>query len=336
MKLTLEDIQKITLGALRIYEKDGYVNFSRFDVDHEKELVDYGCGGKVYGMANIKLEFYTKGGEISFDYKVSPGTVREYYSIDILLDGVYKYNVAKNANVDEGVFKYTVPQTDNEQRVTLYFPTTACVVIKNLSLPEDYVPHKRTLKILTYGDSLVQGYHPNHFQNTFMNIVSDYFDADMVNQAIGGDCFRDINVKPVGFTPAYITVSYGINDWCSGRLGKGEDADGFLKKIAEVFPGVRVIMTLPGDNNYIESLKQNDDLIKTNKLQDDVAPKTYEGVRSLLAEVAKKYPDVVLINAKNFVPQYDDCYVYDKVHFTDLGNVLYANGYIKQAKEIIK
>ena len=337
MKPTLEDIQKITLGSLRVYEKDGYVCFSRFTEKQEKDLWDYGCGTKIFGCSNIRLEFWTKGGEFSFDYEITPGTIREYYSIDLKVNGVYRYGISKDTNKDKDTFAFNIPISGEMQRVTVYFPTTACLKLKNLSLPNDFEPHKRILNILTLGDSLVQGYHPNHFCNTFMNIVADELDAHVVNQAVGGDCFRRENVYYVeGFEPDFITVAYGINDWASNKLGSGKEARAYLEALTRLYPDKRIFLTLPADNKYLEGNIQNDDIIKQSKGENPERVSTIEEVRQIISRSAEGFSNVILINAKDFVPGYEDCYFADKVHFTDLGNILYANGYIKQVKEHIK
>ncbi len=332
----LGKIKEITLGALRVYENDGYVCFSRFTEKQEKDLLDYGCGTKIFGCSNIRLEFFTKGGEISFDYEITPGTVREYYSVDLKADGVYRYGICKNTNRDKDTFSFDLPCTDKMQRVTVYFPTTACFKLKNLSLPEDFEPHKRTLNILTLGDSLVQGYHPNHFSNTFMNIVADELNAHVVNQAVGGDCFRRENVYIAdGFEPDFITVAYGLNDWGSYRLGKGEEAHAYLEALTALYPDKRIFLTLPADNKYMEANVQNDDIIHQAKGEARERVSTIEEVRQIIAGAAKGFANVICINAKDFVPGYEDCYFDDKVHFTDLGNILYAMGYVKEIRKYI-
>ena len=332
----VKQIKEITLGALQVYEKDGYVCFSRFTEKQEKDLLDYGCGTKIFGCSNIRLEFWTKGGIVSFDYEITPGTVREYYSVDLKVNGVYRYGIAKNTNKDEDTFTFNVPMSEEIQRVTVYFPATACLKLKNLSLPDDFKPHRRTLNILSLGDSLVQGYHPNHFSNTFMNIVADELDAHVVNQAVGGDCFRRENVYIAeGFEPDFITVAYGINDWASYRLGKGEEARAYLEALNKLYPNKKIFITLPADNKYIEGSIQNDDIIKKTEGEKPQRVSTLEEVRQIIADVAKDFPNVICINAKDFVPGYEDCYFADKVHFTDLGNVLYGAGYVKQIREYI-
>ena len=56
----INEIKQITLGALRVYEKDGYVCFSRFTEKQEKDLWDYGCGTKIFcSCFSVKREKHT-------------------------------------------------------------------------------------------------------------------------------------------------------------------------------------------------------------------------------------------------------------------------------------
>ncbi len=329
MNITLNDIKKITLGALRVYEEDSFFAFSRFGESHINTLIQRGENVFLRAIctANIKLEFYTKGGEISFDYVISKGINREYYSIDLLLDGVYKYSVSKDKNEDFSSFKYSVPVTEKEQRVTIYFPTTACLKLKNLIVPDDCKPHKRKTKILTLGDSLFQGYNPNHFQNTAMNIVADYFDSNMINQAIGGDCFYKGNLEKVDFEPDFILVGYGLNDWASGNFKNGEDCSEYLDTLSELYPETRIFLILPPRIDYLEKTGKNDDLLFDSKAETVL---TMDDVRQIISENAKKHKNITIINAKDFIPQYPEYFYSDNVHLTDLGNCTYGNELSKE------
>ena len=278
---------------------------------------------KALSTASVKLEFYTKGGKIEFEYKISPGTLREYYSIDLLIDGVYKYNISEDKNEALGTFSYEIPESENEKRVTVYFPSTAVIKIKNIVIPDDYTPHRREKTFLMLGDSKYQGYYPNHFQNTCVNILSDILDVQLINQSVGGVGFSKDYIDKLEFKPDYIIVGYGLNDWALRRIGKGEKADEFLRKLTDIFPETTVYFILPPDNNYLEKTRKNADLVSASGNNEENL--SIEDVRQIYAKVAKKYQNIILINSKDFVPQYKECYYSDNVHLTDLGNLICGN-----------
>ena len=95
MRLDKNALDNILLGALKTEEKDGYISILRFSDSQRKfydELSDGLLMSRVDSTASVKMEFYTKGGEISFDFKILPGIKREYYSIDLLENGYYRYS----------------------------------------------------------------------------------------------------------------------------------------------------------------------------------------------------------------------------------------------------
>ena len=282
----------------------------------------------------MKLEFYTKGGEVSFDYEISPGTNRAYYSIDLLVNIVFCYHMAKDTRKDIGRFVYHIPSAEIEQRVTIYFPTTASIKIRNISLPDDYTPHKRKFKILALGDSSMQGYYPNHFQNTYANIIADEYNVDMLNQAIGGSIFNKDFLDELAFEPDFIMVSFGINDWALRRFQGGEAARSYFDCLTKMYPKKPVFAIIPFEVYALA--RKNPDLVKVDgNVSDEFDLQTLQDVREKFVEIVKDYESVVSINAKDFVPRYLECFYEDKIHFSDLGNVLAAQGILGEIKKYI-
>ena len=331
MRLDKNALDNILLGALKTEEKDGYISILRFSDSQRKfydELSDGLLMSRVDSTASVKMEFYTKGGEISFDFKILPGIKREYYSIDLLEDGYYRYSISEEKNDTENTFKYTVSSSDVLKRITIYFPTTVIMQIKNVNLPEDFIPHKRRKTILALGDSGTQGYNPMHFQNIYMNILSDYFDVNLINQAVGGQIFRSEVAEKTVDDPYFIFVSYVINDWVSGRLNNGINARELVLKLKEIYPDKKIFFILPSDNNYLEKIRENEDITMEYEKNQDTS--TVEDVRNILYNATKDIENVIHINAKEFIPQYPECFYSDNVHFTDLGNVLFGNGLVRE------
>ena len=335
MKHDIELLKGIMLGCLRMEEQeDGYVTFSRLTQKQEELYVARKYGPRPFASASMKLEFYTKGGEVSFDYEISPGTNRAYYSIDLLVDNVFCYHIAKDIHSDIGRFVYHIPCEETEQRITIYFPTTASIKIKNICIPDDYISHKRKLKILALGDSSVQGYYPNHFQNTYANIIADEFDADMLNQAMGGSIFNKDFLDELTFEPDFIMVSFGINDWALRRFQSGETARSYFQRLTCMYPGKTVFVIIPFEVYTLA--RKNPDLVKVDGNDVDLfESQTLQDVREKILDTIKDYEYIVPINARDFVPRYLECFYEDKIHFSDLGNILAAKGIIKEIKKYI-
>lgn len=334
MKIGSKELNMITLGVLKIKEENGWFSFYRFGEKLETYHSSRGenVKNRALSTASVKLEFYTKGGNISFDYEISPGVLREYYSIDLTVDGVYQYNIAKDLNRDFDSFNFNIDKSEKEKRITIYFPTTARIKLKNLNIPDDFLPHRRSRNVLLMGDSGYQGYHPNHFQNTCMNVLSDALDVNMINQAIGGDCFNKDNIEKINIDVDFIMVSYGTNDWACGRFKNGEGADAYLRRLVELYPEKRILLILPPDINYLMKTKKNDDLLFENG---EESYQSLEDVRNILKNISKKYDNIVTINAKNYIQQYPESFYSDNVHMTDLGNIIFANNMLKDIKKYV-
>ncbi len=335
MLLNKNELDKVILGGLKTEEKDGYISVMRFS-DTQCEFyknLNPEVEKRAFSTASVKLEFYTKGGEISFEYRILPGIKREYYSIDLLEDGYYRYNLSEEKNETENVFKYEVSLSEEYKKITIYFPTTVTMQIKNVNLPSDYLPHKREKTVLALGDSGVQGYNPMHFQNTYMNIFSDSLDVNLINQSVGGQIFRPEIVEMVVCDPYFIYVSYGINDWVSGKLNNGENARQFVLRLREFYPDKKIFFILPMNHDHIEKTRVNDDITMSYEKMSNVS--TFEDLRKILYNATKDIENVIHINATNFAPQYPECFYSDNVHFTDLGNVLYGNELVKAIKNYL-
>lgn len=329
MKLGIKELKKITLGVIDIIEKDNKFLFRRLTESQLSTLTDRGYESRAKCAASVKLEFYTKGGEISFNYYITKGSNREYYSIDLLEDGVFKYNVSKDAYTDEGVFKYNIPYSENEKRITVYMPTTAHIKISVVSLPDDFKPHKRDKMCLFLGDSMVQGYYPNHSQNSYTNIFSDHFNINLINQGIGGDVFFEGNLEKIPEEPEKIFVAYGANDWASGKFKNGEDAEAYFKKLHSLYPNTPVFALIPRKNIFFKQTNKNDDMILKTEEKHSI---TREFVREKIAEIAGGYVNIKVIDTDSFVPLYSESFYSDNVHFTDLGNVFFAYKLIEELK----
>lgn len=325
--LDLTNLQAITLGALEVTQEDGWFAFHRFTPTQEANYAARGYLSRAQSGACVKLEFYTRGGEVSFAYAITPGNARAYYSIDLLTDRVYRYHISEAANTASGIFAYTVPEAPRPQRVTVYFPATAVTRIRDVRLPADAAPHRRQRKILMLGDSMYQGYNPNHFQNTCTNRLADSLDAWMLNQAVGGECFRADNLEPIAFEPDWILVSYGINDWASGRLKDGADAATYYARLTELYPHKPIFSLLPPDIDYLEKTRKNRDMLYC--VDSDGSARTFEDMRQLLQRITAPYPNIKSINCQHFIPQYPECFVEDHVHLTDLGNVLLGDALLQ-------
>lgn len=306
--MTMVTLKSIATGAVRIWEEDGWFHFSRFTRYQEELLQQRGFAPREQAGAGMRLEFLTRGGRLTFDYEAHPGSGRDYWGIEIAHDGLGMVHLQGKVP-DSGHVSHQIPPLEREIRVTVYFPNLAALRIRNLQLPEDAAPYTRQKKYLALGDSITQGYDAAHPNQTYVNLLADAWDAQVLNQAIGGDVFCPENLDPaLDFAPDIITMAYGTNDWTLQVLQSGA-AKAYLDKLTGLYPGVPVFVLLP----LWRAVE--------NELRDGI---TLQQGRELLSSWAENRENVFVIDCHHFIPFLPE-YFYDGVlHPNDMGYLYYA------------
>lgn len=320
MVLQLETIKQITFGALRIEQQEGYFRFFRFTPGQEKILEERGFSPRQYATAGIRLDFYCHSGVVSFDFKAFPGSGREYYAIDGLIDGVNTVHYYREKNRDEGHFVLPVPERNGQPvRVTVYFPNVSGIAVKNLTVPEGGIgPAEKRRKLLALGDSITQGYDARHPQLSYGNLLADALQTVMVNQGIGGDVFCERNIEALpGFLPEIVTVAYGTNDWARGETDVFARAGRYFKKLRELYPAASVFAVLPIWRAGEEKEKAGGTLARVR-----------EDIRT-----AAEGNGAAAIETASFMPQTPDYYYDGGLHPNDLGFLFYGRALAKEIKK---
>ncbi|MBQ7011405.1 MAG: SGNH/GDSL hydrolase family protein [Clostridia bacterium] len=319
MKLTTENIKTITLGAIRIFEEDGYTVFRRFTPYQEKVLEERKFTPRQFASSGMKLSFTCGEGIVHFEYLVRPGAGAVCHGIDVLCDGIEVFHhYSDEANKCGQVF-FRVPKKEKPCTVTVFFPNLAGIGIRELNVPDDYAPAKRERKILMLGDSITHGYHSFRQHQSYANVLGERLNAEILNQGIGGDKFHAPNIDPeLPFTPDIITVAYGTNDWAGAIPQLDEKIDEYFKKLRTVYPAVPVFAIPPIWRGNIDGIRKDG--------------RTLEDVRLLVKEKAEKYGCFAVDSAK-LVPPSPDYFMDKFLHPNDVGFILYG---INLADEIKK
>ena len=246
MILTKNDLEKITFGALRITESEGKFNFYRFTEEqnavYDKLTNDF--RKKADGTASVMLDFYTDSQTLSFSYTTESkaGPLINYAFIDIWVDGMIIAHVGDYHNtVRSGEACITLPE--GEKRVTVYMPSMFATTLWDITLEDgaSLRPAEKKYKVLVLGDSITHGYEGHFPSLNYANTIIREFGLDAVNQAIGGEVFRaDILGTKALFSPDFITVALGTNDW-----GGHPDADEYFKKLVELYPDTKIFYISP-------------------------------------------------------------------------------------------
>lgn len=327
MKLNLDQIKEITLGALNIdVSEAGEYNFYRF-TEHQMEDVyieipDFYKKSKA--AAGIRLDFLTDSETLSFRYTIKSGSSRKFYFFDICVDGVMVAHEGEaEMTAKSGEIKVTLGAGKTERRVTVWLPGLSIVRLSDITLDDGATLRRApaSLKILVLGDSITQGYDAVYPSQCYANKLAAMLDAEIVNQAIGGEVFRpEILDENLPFTPDLITVAFGTNDWskCTAETFE-KNADAFYTKLATIYPDKPAFVILP---------IWRADWEKVTKA------KPFHESRAILKALAEKHPNFHTIDGCKLTPHlpafFSDLYL----HPNDLGFEIYAQELVKRMNEI--
>ena len=315
MKLTLQDMRRITHGALDVREQDGYFCFTRF-TDRQQahyDAVKPDFGVKAHATSGVRLEFITNSTDFRFDYHSNIASSREFYYFDVFVDGVMVQH-AGHDNIREAVSSVKVKMDGGTHRVAVYLPCLACARVKNVTLDDGAVlePVVKARRMICYGDSITQGYDARYSSQTYPNQIADKLGAEMLDQGIGGEIFRPELIDPdMDFAPDIITVAYGTNDW-SGQEHDSmvEKANAFYAKLRATYPTAKIFAITP-------IWRADDDRVtKVGTFA--------EGVQ-IVKDAAGAQEGIVIVDGDKMVPHLRDVMADKYLHPNDYGFKFYAN-----------
>ena len=327
MKLNFEQMKEITLGVLKVeINEAGEYCFYRF-TEHQMEdiyieIPDFYKKSKA--AAGIRLDFMTDSASLSFRYSIKSGSSRKFYFFDCFVDGVLISHEGEMEMVEKaGEITVALGTDKRERRVTLWLPGLSIVRLSDVTL-DDGASLRRAAtarKILVLGDSITQGYDAVYPSQSYANKLAWALDAEIVNQAIGGEIFRPaILDENLPFTPDLITVAFGTNDW-SGQTAENfeKNADGFYTKLATLYPNTPVFAILPIWRADWEKVTR---------------AKPFHESREILRGLAEKHPNFRGIDGMSLTPHLpafsSDLYP----HPNDLGFEIYAQELVRRMQEI--
>lgn len=313
MKLTANQIKDIAWGAVYASEEDGAVRLHRFTARQEEfyRSTNADFYRKSQTPAGIKLYFVTDSRNLGLKVRISAGTTRSYYSVDVFVNGELAANIDNFSHLklpenyskvpfclDGGGGAFSIGE--GRKTVCIYMPWSVCADIEELSLDdgtyiEPVIPQRR---ILVYGDSITHGYDALRPSNRYAARLCDAIGAEEINKAIGGEMFSpELGGLPDSFTPDYITVAYGTNDWNHKKREElTADCRAFFENLRKSYPDTKIFAITPiWRSNMTESRPCGD----------------FMTVGHSVCETVRDIGGIVCINGFDFVP-------HDRALFGDL------------------
>ncbi len=212
MKLTFEQIKSATVGAVKIEQKADGIHCHKCTQSQVNTWMRESAelGANASATTGIRLDFQTDSQRLT----VSTACGRPF---ELIVDGLLR------ARLDfSETEKITVDLCDPlgdplpQKRVTLCFPchgTPGTLSSVELDDGATFTPHTFDRKLLFIGDSITQGWESGWDSLSYVSRVSEFFNAESVNQGIGGAYFLPESFDHISFDPDAVIVSYGTNDF---------------------------------------------------------------------------------------------------------------------------
>ena len=266
MNLDKKTIENYFSGYLEAEFENGYYFLYRFGIEQRSFYTKEGgfYGNQSHYQAGIKINV-DNCTEISFDFVIRSEGTEEISFGAVYADG-REENYRFDSSIQKAVFSF------KGESVNVYFPYNARIGIKNIEICGD-IPMKTERNILSFGDSITQGYMITEAALAYPSVLGRAFKADVYNFGIGGYFIRSgiLNELDKLPRPWIITFAYGTNDWHFEQDYKKELPDIF-RRIHNKYPDTPVFVILPITRRN-ESMRRSSGFLENvrNDLEDEAA-----------------------------------------------------------------
>lgn len=332
MKIGIDEIKAVALGAEIIRQEDDGVHFYRFTEEQKKLYVARNAEFSQYlSTSGICLRFLTDSRKLFLKVFTSIGSCRNYFAFDICVNGEFFDSLNNFYSKETDVFPDNVEPLgefekefllpDGEKEICIYFPWSVCGVLKELSLDDGSFikPIKPEFKMLCFGDSITQGYDAFHPSNKYTTRLARYLGAEEFNKAMGGDgFFPELIPCKENFEPDYIIGAYGTNDWtCHTTENFDTYCKNFYKNLSITYPNSKIYAISPiWRKDYATSRKFGD----------------FTSVSEHIKKAVAEFKNVTFISGFNLFEHNEKLYRELTLHPNDAG----FKRYFESLKEFIK
>ena len=330
MKLDASQLSKIIHNVLSYsYDGNGNLHFHRFSEKQRQiyiqESQDWAI--KIQSSASVIFDFITDSDYITLKFDLFSSSSQKFASIDLYVDGVF-YDHRYTDDLGIKLAGFDLPA--GEHRVTVYFPWSAQTVVNEVHFSDgaSIIPVEKNLKMLSFGDSITQGYTTKFTSLSYVNQTARALNAEVVNQGIGGYYFNEATIDEtiLFYKPDVITVAYGTNDYSRYETAEeyADHAGRYVKKLAKLFPDTKILGILP--------IYRNDQNHQVRKLYRGYS---LDNAREILRQHYEACPNGYVLEETG-IPHIPEAYVADYLHPNELGFSLMAQGVIRKIQEILK
>lgn len=337
MKLSLDVIKEITLGAAVVKEENGRTVLNRFTADQEElyRVTNSDFYQKSFSTAGIRFSFATDSENLFLKVNTSVSSSRKYFSVDVFCNGKpvgYMDNYSEKelpldyttVDCELGEFSRKFNLGEGTKNVCIYFPWSVKTEICEISVDDNAFvkairPEK---KLLAFGDSITHGYDALRSSNRYVARLCDMLGAEEINKGIGAEIFFPALAElKDDFTPDYITVAYGTNDW--SKTSEEElirNCTGFYTNLAKNYPTSKIFAITPiWRKDYMDHRPMGE----------------FEKVENAIKSITAEFENITVIRGFDFVPKDEKYYADLRLHPNDEGFAYYADALYKSIKSEI-
>ncbi len=322
-QLIFEQLKPLFSGVASFEEENGYLKLCRYN---KKQMEYYKTKSdpiflRAGASAGIILDFDTDSTNLCFRCKMVRASSLQMGYIDIYIDGKLQLHKG-NRGYDKNEIIIDLKMPIGTKRVTVYFPCLSSSQIKDFRIDSDAGIKKiqKKQKFMFFGDSITQGYTSEFPSLSYANLIGRKFNAEIINQAIGGECFdvKHLNNLPE-FAPEIIFVAYGTNDWTTEK-NITATATEYFNKLTMLYPCAKIIDILPIWRTDI-------------RIKNEIKKYTFDDARNSIRNVCAKYDNVIVFDGFDYIPHFQNFY-FDHVHPNELGYAYYADALEKDLNNI--
>ena len=320
MKLSLEQIRQVTVGALRVTEEADGIHFYKCTEKQSEGFyrMSDSIGYRSRATTGVRLDFHTNSKKMSFG--VSQGV-----KFEVLVNGLLRtqFDTSKE---QMGSVELNDPLGDpytEEVRVTLVFPSHNVIgILKYVELDDGATlsPHKFDRKILFIGDSITQGWASEYDSLSYAYRVSRYFNANSLIQGIGAAYYFEDTFDHLDFDPDVVFVAYGTNDFYVSKSKEEFEAHvkAHLGLLAKEYAGKKFFVISPIWREHRDGMRMG----------------SFRECRAVIAAEAERL-GLCHIDGLTLVPPMTAFFAGDGLHPTDNGFSILAENLIEQLKDKI-
>ena len=329
-----EELAEYMHNALTVEQcEDGYIRPRRFtdrQVARYEADSNHGTHGN-YGPitragSGVTLDFVTDSSFVGLNFTWLDVIGYSYACFDFYVDGVL-FDDCYMENPRYSLMAFQVPE--GTHHIQIYFPWNSDTKILEMHLSEGaqiFPAPEKSHRILTFGDSITQGYIGIHPSVSYANIMARKLNAELLNQAIGGYYFEkgSLDEALTAWKPDLITVAYGTNDFTHSATEAEFRAacGGFVERLTELFPDTRILGIMP--------IYRNDERFGARLLMREY---TYEDAMNIIRETYAKSENITVLE-DHFYPHSKDFFAPDFLHPNDQGFLFYGEAVVKAIRKM--